>query len=271
MDKLFDIFKITHDVIKGLVDDPPAPHTHDHEEIIIATEGDFEHLIDFNKSIITAPAVVYVAQGKVHQFQPNFRTKGWAIRYHTEFIQGGKFHYYSHYMDKIIYHPDTGFFINSVDNMCQLMFEEMRQEPADFETIRNLLKALFAKLESLGKKELNIAEEPGNCKVADFNKFLKILEDNFRNSEGVEFYAGKMNMTVRNLNLLSKSVMNKNISEIIDTRKLIEARNLLLNTNKSVSEIGFELGYNEKSYFTRVFRLKTGLTPSKFREKMHFS
>jgi len=41
---------------------------------------------------------------------------------------------------------------------------------------------------------------------------------------------------------------------------------LLLTTEKSVSEIGFELGYNEKSYFTRVFRKKTGITPTGFRE-----
>jgi AraC-like DNA-binding protein len=74
-------------------------------------------------------------------------------------------------------------------------------------------------------------------------------------------------MSVRNLNLISKNISNKSISDIIETRKLIEARQLLIDTDKSVSEIGFELGYSEKSYFTRVFHAKTGLTPSRFREK----
>ena len=87
--------------------------------------------------------------------------------------------------------------------------------------------------------------------------------------EGADFYAEKLTMSSRNLNLISQSVFGKSITEIIETRKLIEARNLLLNSGKSVSEIGYELGYNEKSYFTRVFRKKTGLTPTEYREQMH--
>jgi AraC-like DNA-binding protein len=58
------------------------------------------------------------------------------------------------------------------------------------------------------------------------------------------------------------------VSEIIETRKLVEAKQLLMNSEKSVSEICFELGYNEKSYFTRVFRKNTGITPTDFRKKL---
>jgi AraC-like DNA-binding protein len=75
-----------------------------------------------------------------------------------------------------------------------------------------------------------------------------------------------MNMSERNLNLICKNNFQKSVSEIIETRKLIEAKNLLLHSEKTISEIGFELGYNEKSYFTRVFHAKMGVTPSRFRE-----
>jgi AraC-like DNA-binding protein len=98
---------------------------------------------------------------------------------------------------------------------------------------------------------------------------LKILEDNFRRAEGVDFYAEKLFMTSRNLNLICQNILHKSVSEIIETRKLIEAKNLLISTNKTVSEIGFELGYNEKAYFTTVFKKKSGQTPSEFREDMN--
>jgi len=62
--------------------------------------------------------------------------------------------------------------------------------------------------------------------------------------------------------------MNQSVSEIIETRKLTEAKSLLASTSKSISEIGFELGYNEKSYFSNVFKKKSGMTPSEFREEM---
>ncbi len=101
-----------------------------------------------------------------------------------------------------------------------------------------------------------------------FKNFLKILEENFRRPEGVEFYAEKLFMTSRNLNLICHNILQQSVSEIIETRKLIEAKNLLISTGKTISEIGFELGYNEKSYFTNVFKKKSGQTPTEFREEM---
>lgn len=62
--------------------------------------------------------------------------------------------------------------------------------------------------------------------------------------------------------------MEQSVSEIIEPRKLIEAKNLLITSDKTISEIGFELGYNEKAYFTNVFKKKSGVTPSEFRDEM---
>jgi AraC-like DNA-binding protein len=97
---------------------------------------------------------------------------------------------------------------------------------------------------------------------------LSILEENFRRSEGVEFYAEKLFMSSRNLNLICQQILNQSVSEIIETRKLIEAKNLLINSSLSISEIGFELGYKDKSYFTSVFKRKSGQTPIEFRDEM---
>lgn len=101
-----------------------------------------------------------------------------------------------------------------------------------------------------------------------FKNFLALLENNFRRPEGVDFYAEKLFMSARNLNLICQQIMQKSVSELIETRKLIEAKNLLIYTDKTVSEIGFELGYNEKAYFTRVFKKRTGQTPTEFKEAM---
>ena len=75
-------------------------------------------------------------------------------------------------------------------------------------------------------------------------------------------------MSSRNLNLITKNILHQSVSEIIETRKLIEAKNLLVSTDKTVAEIGFDLGYNEKSYFTSVFKRRSGVTPTEFREEM---
>ena len=75
-------------------------------------------------------------------------------------------------------------------------------------------------------------------------------------------------MSARNLNLICRNILQRSVSEIIETRKLTEAKNLIMHSDKTISEIGFELGYNEKAYFTKVFKKKAGVTPSEFRNEM---
>ena len=46
-----------------------------------------------------------------------------------------------------------------------------------------------------------------------------------------------------------------------------EAKNILLQPNKTVSEVAYELGFEYPAYFSRLFKKKEGMSPSKYREK----
>ncbi|HUN04649.1 MAG TPA: helix-turn-helix transcriptional regulator, partial [Niabella sp.] len=67
---------------------------------------------------------------------------------------------------------------------------------------------------------------------------------------------------------ICKNILNQTVSELIEIRKLIEAKNQLTHSDKHISEIGFDLGFNDKAYFTNVFKKRSGQTPSEFREEM---
>ena len=144
----------------------------------------------------------------------------------------------------------------------------MQQSMPSLSVVRDLLKTLFTMIEPEREKYSISGQTFPKTQNTTFKNFLKILEDNFRRPEGVEFYAEKLFMSARNLNLVAHNILHKSVSEIIETRKLIEAKNLLISTDKTISEIGFELGYNEKAYFTTVFKKKSGQTPSEFRDEM---
>ena len=268
MDQSFDIVKLTPELSRQYADAPSKPHRHNYEEIIIVAKGNPTHFIDFNKETITPPLVIYVAQGKIHQFVPDAHTEGWAIRYKNEWITQSRFHFYSNFLDNINYPLESADCLNKLDTLCQMMLDEYQQRQPDLTMIKHLLLALLAKLEAEGRHRFRQETNSGHTQLASFNNFLKIVADSYKRPEGVEFYADKMNMSVRNLNLICQSIFNKSVSEIVETRKLIEARQLLINTDMSISEIGYELGYNEKAYFTRVFTKKTGLTPTEFRHRM---
>ena len=152
--------------------------------------------------------------------------------------------------------------------MCDLIAGEMERPEPDLAVVRQLLGALFTLIRSERRRQHPEAEVPDTAQNETFRTFLQVLEANFRQPHDVEFYASQLFMSPRNLNLITQHILQQSVSRIIETRKLIEAKNLLVTTDKPVSEIGFELGYNEKAYFTRVFKKNTGQTPTEFREEM---
>ncbi len=271
MNQPFHIFTVTEADAEQIASAPNEPHHHDYEELIIGMEGWLEHFIDFKSSTYESPFVSFVTRGKIHRVNPgptNGRCKMWVLRFKSEFIPESTFQLYSYYHDHANLEMQAGTCFQRMVTLCEMMHGEMQQAVPEYAIVRHLLSALFTMIESERRK--TVQEEAGwqATQNTTFKNFLAILEENFRRPEGVEFYAEKLFMSARNLNLICQNILQKSVSEIIETRKLIEAKNLLTNSDKSVSEIGYELGYNEKAYFTNVFKKKSGQTPTEFREEM---
>ncbi|MEI7423615.1 MAG: AraC family transcriptional regulator [Prolixibacteraceae bacterium] len=269
-DQLFDIQKFTINDLDLIAAKPTEPHIHDCEELLVGGAGQLDHFIDFKASVYEAPYISFITKGKMHRAKPNVKDGNldlWLILFSSEFIPETTFQLYSNYHDHATLEFPQGSCFGRIDQLCAMMYEENQQDAPDYAVIRHLLSALFTMIESQRKK---LEPENLNQKTQNitFKNFLKILEENFRRPEGVDFYADKLFMSSRNLNLICQNILQQSVSEIIETRKLIEAKNLLISTDKTISEIGYDLGYNEKAYFTTVFKRKSGQTPTEFREEM---
>lgn len=271
MDQLFHIFRFGKKEAEEIETTPDEPHDHDFEELIVGIEGEIQHFIDFKCEKFISPFISFVTKGKIHSIKTgiiNDKLDLWVIEFKSEFIPETTFQLYSNYHDHANLPIKRGECFDRMASICGMMYNETQQVIPDYAVIRLLLSTLFTMIESERKKTLIADKRFYSTQNITFRSFLKILEENFRRPEGVEFYAEKLFMTARNLNLICHNILQKSVSEIIETRKLIEAKNLLMSTNKTISEIGFELGYNEKAYFTTVFKKKSGQTPSEFREEM---
>ena len=69
------------------------------------------------------------------------------------------------------------------------------------------------------------------------------------------------------LSRLFKKVTNISISDYIMECKLVQAKHLLIDTDKKIHDIAESLGYASQSNFTRVFKKATGMTPNDFRSQ----
>lgn len=270
MNQPFAIFRISPADVEKIGREPNLPHHHDYEELIIGIEGRLEHFIDFKATQIQAPFASFVARGKVHRVDPDVvagRCDMWVLRFKSEFIPETTFQLYADFHDFANVPMHAGACFQRIVTLCEMMHGEMQQAGPDLAVLRHLLSATFTMVES-ERRKMSDASQLQSTQNTTFKNFLAILEENFRRPEGVEFYAEKLFMTARNLNLICRQILQKSVSDLIETRKLIEAKNLLTTTDMTISEIGFELGYQDKSYFTNVFKKKSGQTPSEFREEM---
>ena len=100
------------------------------------------------------------------------------------------------------------------------------------------------------------------------SKAKEYIEQNYRSDISINEVAGIMNVTPTHLCM----VMRKNIAmtplEYLNILRIGEAKRLMMETSMNISEIAFEAGFKDHNYFSRLFRKKTGFSPTTFMSKI---
>lgn len=100
-------------------------------------------------------------------------------------------------------------------------------------------------------------------------QFFKILEMNCREQHNVKYYADVLSMTPSNLTKIIKELTQKTAKQFIDQATVLEAENLLQNTDISISNISEELQFTDSSAFSNFFKRHTSLSPSEYRSRLN--
>ena len=100
-----------------------------------------------------------------------------------------------------------------------------------------------------------------------FDKFLRLLEENYKQHHSIKFYSDKMNLSPKYLSLLIKKVSGKLATEWIDEYVILEAKNLIKYSSMSIQEISYALNFANQSFFGKYFKRHTGLSPKAYRIK----
>ena len=99
--------------------------------------------------------------------------------------------------------------------------------------------------------------------VTDYFK-SKLLTD--KGIPTVDYFANKLNLSAGYLTDLLKKEIGKTTKEYLQIEVIERAKYKLLNSNDTVSEIAYTLGFEYPQYFNRLFKQKTGMTPLDYRQ-----
>jgi AraC-like DNA-binding protein len=105
--------------------------------------------------------------------------------------------------------------------------------------------------------------------VSKFERLLKAYyQTDLVNELGipnVQYLASELNFSSNYLSDLLKKETGKTAQEHIHLFVIERAKNTLLNSSQSISEIGYALGFEYPQHFSNLFKSKTGMSPSEFR------
>lgn len=156
------------------------------------------------------------------------------------------------------------------------LFERMKEEELTAAALNE--DAIQAYLQLLMVESIRGAEFPEANKVTDeyhhIHRFFDLLEQeaaqiNFDHPirlRTAKEFASSMALHPNYLNALLKKQTGENVSTHIKNRLLEEAKVLLLQTEWSLSNISFSLGFADQPNFNQFFKKNTGLTPNEFRK-----
>lgn len=245
------------------------PHRHNFCLLVLFTHGTGTHEIDFDRYTIKRGSLFMLQPGQIHSWKLSDDIDGYIVFYSQET-------YNLHFGNKKI--EDYPFF-QSVKSNPELYYNEkelhdievyfklMKKESESVKTkqkeaILNLLDIINIEISRKYLPENNHKTPIYNHKI---NQFEKLIDLHFKAEKLPSFYASKMSITLKHLNRICKTILNKTATELITERVILEAKRLLINQNKSISQIADELNYENYSYFAKLFKKQTGTSPSEFR------
>jgi two-component system response regulator YesN len=94
----------------------------------------------------------------------------------------------------------------------------------------------------------------------------RFIETNYMNEITLEDVAKAVNVSPYYLSKLFKSQMSQNFIDFLTDLRVDAAKKKIPDSNMSIKEICYEVGYNDPNYFTRVFKKVTGQTPLEYRQ-----
>ena len=132
--------------------------------------------------------------------------------------------------------------------------------------LENLVESLLININRLNSNRTQ-AEHVKNADLITYNRFKSELEQHFAEHWRVSRYAREVGISEARLNQLCQKIAHTTPKKIIVERLLMEAKRLLAFSHLAVNEISYELGFDEPSALSRLFKKSTGLTPLGYRKR----
>jgi len=248
------------------------PHRHDFYQIFWLTRGERSFTIDFDNFPVKAPSFVFVPPGAVHTFGTLESTSGYMLSFQQDFLeaQGYSIDLFqdcpvfdpAHFRVVLQVSPASA---QRVTGYVEQICAEFSSKQHEYQTaIAALLRLLFVEIKRA------VSNHAGSNSLQKYSaltaRFLRRLNSRPYQIASASEVSRFLGVSRSWLNELVRKETGRNLTDHLQRRLILESKRLLAHCDLNISEIAYQLGFDDASYFTRLFRQIAGTSPTEFRE-----
>lgn len=243
-------------------------------DLTFITEGNEELVINDSEMLVTRGGIICSIPGQVWSWHENTKLEGYALVFEEDFLL-------SFFMDRYflrnlsylqVHRPSPLLTANEdqfgilLQHLNSLRSEILKLADCNTDVLRALLYLILSLLQNCELKALRNSEQKPVIIINRYiESFTSLVDANFMTKRNLPFYADKLFITTNYLNKIAKEVLGSTAKKYILDKTILESKNLLRYTGLSIAEISVRLNFETPSYFVRMFRKHTGMTPKAFR------
>jgi AraC family transcriptional regulator, transcriptional activator of pobA len=252
-------------------EDASEPHRRSNYSLTILLSGESTQYIDFEKYVVKAPALVMLMPDQIYRYSGDSLSEIVNISFSPEFLlpetsASGMVCWACVFEKAIVELTDAQ--LKELLGFARLMLRETdNPQPLSELIIRSQLKSLMAATARLPQLDIASIQSDtlSNRIVRQFNELSDV---HYKDKTQVAHYADMMFVTPGHLNDTIKSALGKTAKQIIDEKRITEAKRLLYWGEQTIKEIAGQLNFEDDGYFNRFFKKHTGATPASFQKSI---
>lgn len=242
-------------------------HRDDHYIFFLVESGHAELMIDFSSIAFITGTIYFILPGQVHHRINAEMAYGWFLAIDTGLLSAAQRQVFEERLT--LQQPLVLSFTEQerYQQMLQPLYRhylEQEGQPFYRQILYNLLQAFTGMIAA----QYQAAESTGaapNRKTQLTQAFKALLTEKYRTVKSPSGYAELLHVSPSYLNESLKQSTGLPVSYWIIQELMLEAKRLLYYTDSNVKEVAHQLGYEDHTYFSRLFKQQVGLTPLAFR------
>lgn len=243
-------------------------HRDSHYIFTFMESGHVKMMVDFNSIEAKDSAIFCVLPGQVHQGLLMDKVNGWFVAVKSDLVPDAVRSVFEESLEEIQPVAIDQIWLEKLNSTAAILYTFYKDEMMAFKegslVIQSLLHSFIGMFAIIYSKENSFqATEKRSLQLA--RAFKIMVRQNYKTLKSPSEYAEKLNISRGYLTEAIREVTGKPAQHWIHQEIMIEAKRLLAFTHLTIKEIAYELGYNDHTYFSRLFSKLETQSPSEFR------